>query len=45
MLQILIMPVTADFALTPMNDEEATEREMRGRRIRASRETLAGDST
>jgi len=45
MLQILILPVTADFALTPMNDEEAAEREMRGRRIHASRETLAADST
>ncbi len=45
MLQILILPVTADFALTPMNDEEAAEREMRGRRVHASRETLAGDST
>ena len=45
MLQILILPVTADFALTPMNDEEAAEREMRGRRVHASRETLAGDLT
>jgi hypothetical protein len=45
MLQILILPVTADFALVPMDDEEAAEREMRGRRIHASRETLAADST
>ena len=45
MLQILILPVTADFTLVPMDDEEAAEREMRGRRIHASRDTLAADST
>jgi len=45
MLQILIIPVTADFALVPMEEEEAAEREMRGRRIHASRPTLAEDST
>jgi hypothetical protein len=45
MLQILILPVTADFALVPMDDEEAAERELRGRRIHTSRETLAADST
>ena len=45
MLQILILPVTSDFTLVPMNDEEAAEREMRGRRIHASRDTLAADST
>jgi hypothetical protein len=45
MLQILILPVTSDFILTPMDVEEAAEREMRGRRIHASRETLAVDST
>jgi hypothetical protein len=28
-----------------MNEEEAAEREMRGRRIHASRPTLAADST
>ena len=43
MLQILILPATADFALVPMNDEEAAEREMRGRRIDASRDKLAAD--
>jgi hypothetical protein len=41
----LILPVTSDFILTPMDVEEAAEREMRGRRIHASRETLAVDST
>ena len=45
MLQILILPVTADFTLAPMDEEEAAEREMRGRRIHASRDTLAGNST
>jgi hypothetical protein len=45
MLQILILPVTAEFKLVPMEKEEAAEREMRGRRIHASRETLADDST
>lgn len=45
MLQILIVPVTADFKLVPMNEEEAAEREMRGRRIHASRPHLAADTT
>ena len=45
MLQILILPVRADFVLVPMDDEEAAEREMRGRRIHASRDTLAVNST
>jgi hypothetical protein len=45
MLQILIVPVTSDFTLVPMDEEEAAEREMRGRRIHASRHTLAADST
>ncbi len=45
MLQILILPIVADFTLAPMNMEEGAEREMRGRRIHASRPTLAADST
>ena len=45
MLQFLIVPVTSDFTLAPMDEEEAAEREMRGRRIHASRPTLAADST
>jgi len=45
MLQILVLPVSCDFALSPMNDEEAAEREMRGRKIHASRPTLGADST
>ena len=43
MLQILILPVTSNFTLVPMDDEEAAEREMRGRRIDASRDKLAAD--
>ena len=45
MLQILVLPVTADFTLVAMDEEEAAEREMRGRRIHASRPTLAADTT
>jgi hypothetical protein len=45
MLQILVLPVTCDVNLVPMDEEEAAEREMRGRRIHASRPTLAADST
>jgi len=45
MLQLLVLPVTADFALVPMNEEESAEREMRGRRIHRSRPTLAEEST
>jgi hypothetical protein len=45
MLQILVLPVTADFNLVAMDDDEAAEREMRGRRIHASRPKLAADST
>jgi len=45
MLQFIFVPVTADFTLSLMNDEEAAERELRGRRIHASRATLAADST
>ena len=32
MLQILVLPVTCDINLVPMDEEEAAEREMRGRR-------------
>jgi hypothetical protein len=45
MLQILILPVTCDFTLSPMGEEEEAERELRARRIHASRDTLAVDST
>jgi hypothetical protein len=45
MLQILVLPLTADFTLVEMSEEEAAEREMRGRRIHGSRPNLAADST
>jgi hypothetical protein len=45
MLQILVLPVTADFVLAAMNEEEAAERELRGRRIHASRPKLASETT
>jgi hypothetical protein len=45
MLQIIVLPVIADFALAAMDEEEAAEREMRGRRIHNSRPSLAADST
>jgi hypothetical protein len=45
MLQILVVPVQADFDLVQMDEEEAAEREMRGRRIHASRPTLAAETT
>ena len=35
-----LLPAEAPFELVPMNEEEAAERELRGRRIHASRETL-----
>lgn len=38
MLQILILPLTSDFTLAPMDEEEAAERELRARRIHASRD-------
>ena len=42
MLQILILPVTADFTLAAMDEEK---REMRGRRIHGSRPALAAETT
>ena len=44
MLQILVLPLTADFTLVEMSEEEAAEREMRGRRIHASRDTLSKET-
>lgn len=39
-MQFLIVPADPEFELVPMDEEEAAEREMRGRRIHASRDTL-----
>jgi hypothetical protein len=44
-MQMLLVPAEVIFELVPMDEEEASEREMRGRRIDASRETLSQDST
>ena len=43
-MQMLFIPVEAEFELVEMNEEEAAEREMRSRRIHASRETLSKDT-
>jgi len=39
-MQMLFLPAEAPFEMVPMNEEEAAERELRGRRIHASRDTL-----
>ena len=44
-MQILFVPAEPQFELEPMSEEEAAERELRYRRIHASRETLGKDST
>ena len=43
-MQIVFLPAEPDFELVPMSEEEAAERELRDRRIFASRETLAKDT-
>ncbi len=42
-MQILLLPAEAQFELVAMDEEEAAEREMRYRRIHASRDTLGKD--
>ena len=44
-MQLLFVPAEIQFELVAMNEEEAAEREMRSRRIHASRDTLGSDST
>jgi hypothetical protein len=44
-MQLLFVPAEADFEMAPMSEEEAAERELRGRRIHDSRETLAKNTT
>ena len=39
-MQMLFVPADPQFDLVPMDDEEAAERELRGRRIHTSRDTL-----
>ena len=43
-MQMIFVPTEAEFELPPMDEEEAAERELRDRRIFASRETLAKDT-
>jgi hypothetical protein len=43
-MQFLILSAESQFELVEMDEEEAAEREMRGRRIHASRDTLSKDS-
>jgi hypothetical protein len=43
-MQILFLPAEIQFELVAMNEDEAAEREMRSRRIHASRETLGKDT-
>ena len=44
-MQMLFLPAEPEFELVAMNEAEAAERELRGRRIHASRPALAKDST
>ncbi len=43
-MQMLFLPVDPQFELVQMNEEESAEREMRGRRIHASRDTLSKET-
>jgi hypothetical protein len=43
-MQMLFVPAEPQFELVPMDDEEAAEREMRSRRIHASRDTLSKET-
>jgi len=43
-MQMLFIPVEPEFELLEMDQEEAAERELRGRRIHASRETLSKET-
>jgi len=43
-MQMLFVPAEIQFDLVPMDENEAAEREMRGRRIHASRETLSKET-
>jgi len=44
-MQMLFLPADPQFELVLMDEEEAAERELRDRRIHASRDTLARDTT
>jgi hypothetical protein len=40
----VLLPLPSQFELHELNEEEAAEREMRGRRIHASRESLSKET-
>ena len=44
-MQLLFVPADCEYELEPMDEDEAAERELRGRRIHASRQTLAKGTT
>jgi hypothetical protein len=44
-VQMLVVPADPEFELVVMDENEAAEREMRGRRIHASRATLGAETT
>jgi hypothetical protein len=44
-MQMLVVPSDPEFDLVPMTEEQAAEREVRSRRIHASRDTLGKDTT
>jgi hypothetical protein len=43
-MQMVFVPAESQFELVQMNEEEAAERELRGRRIHASRDTLSKET-
>ena len=45
MMQFIVVPAEPDFELQPMTPDESADREVRSRRIHASRGTLGADST
>jgi hypothetical protein len=44
MAQVVVIPAEPDFQLVEMSEEEAAERELQGRRIHASRDTLSAET-
>jgi hypothetical protein len=45
MAQLIVIPAEPDIGLEPMGEAEAAERELQARRIHASRQTLASETT
>jgi hypothetical protein len=44
MAQVVVIPAEPDFQIVEMSEEEAAERELQGRRIHASRDTLSAET-